>query len=218
MVLLQKWLNSSQDYWQGIALLAQVAPSHPLLPFMRQGNNARNQERLRSAILAIYKPERAKPSPVIPAPAKEKKIQHFNAVYEAAKLEADMAYKAVMNMRAELFAMTRAESWEDVNTPDKVQQRAALAIDVVAGYRRASALYEKANFVLDNGYLPAGHDAVQEEDFSGLKDVHLERAISNLRKNISKRKKMPPTPERIQLIEKHESTLTKLLARWNTLS
>lgn len=142
-------------------------------------------------------------------------------LYDACKKEADKKYKEVMNMRAELFALARMDDFTDVNMPDKVQAREKLAVAVVAGYQQVSKLYDRADYVKQHGRLPHDENSPLgdggEENVDNIPDHLVKQTLDNLRKNYNKIKKREQTPERIALMQKHESTIKNLEARWNLL-
>jgi len=135
-------------------------------------------------------------------------------MYDACKLRADKQYKQTMNERAHLFALAKEDDYEDINTTDKVAQRAKMALSVIQGYQVTSFLYEQADYVKEHGRLP-GDDTVQAaEEYEALADTLVKPTLDALRKNVNKLKKREAIPERLALIQKHEANITKLEARW----
>lgn len=141
------------------------------------------------------------------------------ALYDACKLEADNAYKKVMNTRAVLFKKTEGERWENPNQEHKINDRAPLAIEVVQGFQRVSALYDRAEYVKLHGRLPDVGDPedVEDSEYDHLPDALVKCALDNARKALNKLKKKEPSPERIQLMQQHEKNIKKLENKWRSL-
>ncbi|HVX00351.1 MAG TPA: hypothetical protein VHA52_07950, partial [Candidatus Babeliaceae bacterium] len=137
-------------------------------------------------------------------------------LYEVARHEADIAYKKVMNARAVLFSLAKCEAWEDPNLPDKINQRAPLAIEVVTAYQKASDLYDRANFVNAYGYLP-DQDHTGQQEYTHLQDHLVKLRLDNARKALNKLKAKETTAERIALIQKHEANIRVLEEKWKAL-
>ncbi|MBN8833768.1 MAG: hypothetical protein BGO53_08865 [Sphingobacteriales bacterium 39-19] len=224
------WLNSQRQYLPGIILAGQFCKL-PILDLLRKGESPRNRERLEKIMwdelnrLKEGRPQGIATAP--PAPAKNIKLPnpepvskpvHIGSpIYDAAKLEADKMYRQVMADRAVLFNKASCEAYEDPNTPDRVKSRSKLALDVVEGYRKASALYEKADYIARTGSVP-NTEETHEEDYAALPDIRLKPTISNIQKNLSKLRKREATPERLALIAAHEANLKKLEERWRSLN
>lgn len=141
------------------------------------------------------------------------------ALYDACKLEADNAYKKVMNTRAILFKMTDGEQWENPNQEHKINDRAPLAIEVVQGFQRVSALYDRAEYVKLHGRLPDVGDPeeVEASEYDHSPDALVKLHLDNARKALNKLKKKESSPERIQLMQQHEKNIKKLEIKWRSL-
>lgn len=141
------------------------------------------------------------------------------ALYDACKMEADNAYKKVMNGRAILFKMTEGERWENPNLEHKINDRAPMAIEVVQGFQRVSALYDRAEYVKLHGRLPDVGDPeeVEETEYNHLPDMLVKVNLDNARKALNKLKKKEATPDRIQLMQQHEKNIKKLEIKWRLL-
>jgi hypothetical protein len=135
----------------------------------------------------------------------------------ACKKQADTLYKTIMNKRAELFALGRMDDMTDPNAPDRIEARRQLALDVVTGYEEVSLLYEKADYVKLHGKLPEVKPPEKEPDVEDLPDHLVKQTLDNLRKNYNKIKNREQTPERVALLQKHESNIKKLEERWHSL-
>jgi len=47
------WINSSQDYDQGITILEEIKPNHPLLPILKAAENSWATEKLQEILLTL---------------------------------------------------------------------------------------------------------------------------------------------------------------------
>jgi hypothetical protein len=141
-----------------------------------------------------------------------------NKLYQACKNEANKAYKEAMNLRAELFALTRVEDWQDPNQPDMVAKRSKLAIDVVNKYNHASRLYDDADFAKLYGRLRnPGSDEDEEIDFHSIPDIMVKQTLDNLRKNFNKIKTKEMTARRQLSYDSHVAGIKILTERWHLL-
>jgi len=242
---LRAWLNGTREYNLGASLYFQLGQNKDLKAIFNKGFSPYCYKRLQAELLKIcisLKSE-AKPGHTIenPKPAsivKEEPTVSKNAVpknpdeladnnipptenvnrelYTACKLEADNTYKQAMNYRAVLFSIVPSELYEDPNRPDLVEQRSKLCIRVVNLYNQASDLYDKADFVRINGILP---EVIKNkiDEIDSIPDHLVKSKLDNLRKNYNKTKKREQTPERICLLQKHQSDILKLEKRWLSL-
>lgn len=225
------WFNGSMDYYPGVALAAQFYENKALLLVLQKSDNNRNRQRLKEIMeheftrLSELQPKNNKEVELpekkerCESKTKEKPAQSFEGspVYKSALSEADKAYRQVMAKRTELFLQTRVLEYEDPNTPDKVKIRAQMAIEVVEGYRKASRLYEKANFVQKHGRLPDA-EQTDENELEFLPDFRVQQVLNNARKALSKLKKKPLTTERVALMEVHQNRIKTLEKRWAMLN
>lgn len=145
----------------------------------------------------------------------EKVIAPVNeALYLICKKEADDAYKKVMNKRAVLFSLCSKEDLTDPNTPDRIQAREKLSLEVVREFNDVSKLYERADHVKIHGRLPDADAQENELDVEALPDHLVKPTLDNIRKNVNKIKKRELTAERLALLQKHDENIKKLDARW----
>lgn len=226
---IRAWLNGSRHYPTGVVLYTQAGGDTTLAALFAKGATPYTTKRLEKELLAMVQNVQPAPAPVVPPTSNQQPattIQHPPAdiqppptsnLYAACKAAANKLYKQAMNARAELFALARVENWEDVNEPNKMQQRAKLALEVVALYNKASAEYERAEYVQANGRLPDTDSETGQSEYDLLPDHQVKGALDNLRKNYSKMTKREPTPERVALLEKHLANIKKLEARWQSL-
>lgn len=139
-------------------------------------------------------------------------------LYAAAKAEADAHYKEVMNKRAVLFSMANPDDLSDPNTPDRIQQREKLSLEVAECFKKVSILYDKADYVKQHGRLPNEEDGAGEElNPDNIPEHLVKQTLDNRRKNVNKLKKRPQTPERVALIQKQTEQIKQLEARWRLL-
>lgn len=235
---IRAWLNGTREYYTGVVLYSKMGSDTSLLNLLKKGETPYTADRLLQEMLSIcnelksQKNDPANPvqSPVgVPdneptgnqcAPREgnvHRELHHNPELYVACKALADKTYKEVMNLRAELFALARADDYTDPNTPDKIKAREKLAVIVVLGFQKVSLLYNRADYVKKHGRLPDQNDEQEENDYDALPDHLVKGALDNLRKNVNKMKKREQTPERLALIQKHQSNIQKLETRWRLL-
>ncbi len=233
---LRAWLNGNREYHTGVAIYAMTGSNTALLSLFRKGKSDYNSKRLEEELLSICHSLKSKSdtnaatfqrtTTTIQTKITKLGTQSIATItkpneklYNACKKEADLIYKEAMNLRAELFAMGRSYGFEDVNRPDLVRQRSKMAIDVVVLFNKASKLYDRAVYVKQHGRLPDDtEDNNEENQYDDLPDHLVKKTLDNLRKNYNKIKKRPQTPERIELLQKHEKNIKKLTARWDLLN
>ena len=222
MDVIRLWLNGNKNYYTGLVLFIRYSTNEQLKQLFRSGDTPYNVDRLEKEMNLLVQPKQAEAilpveikSPIITVPAE--KLPAVNEdLYHVAKDMANMAYKEVMNLRAELFALARVENWEDCNRPDKIQQRSKMAIDVVIKYNRTRGLFESADFTRTHGRLETTPED-DGEDYASLPDHLVKQKLDNLRKSRNKLKNRPVTPGRMETLQKHDSNIKKLEARWQLL-
>jgi hypothetical protein len=229
---LQAWLSGKRSYWYGVVLYTYTGDSLQLLNLFKKGESIASLKRLTIELQAIYEAmlsaaagnaegdiiAAVNTSPALPNKDSGATEEPANKeLYTACKTAADNKYKEVMNIRAELFAMSRSTAFDDVNTPDKIEKRAPLAIAVVTGYQEASRLYDVADYVKQHGVLPAGSSLPEETNCENIPDHLVKQSLDNLRKNVNKMKKRTQTPDRVALLQKHQGNIEKLIIRWNNI-
>ncbi len=223
--LITNWLNGSREYFTGVVLYKKLpACNSRLVSLLNDGPTPLSREKLLVAMEQAIKDLQAPPKLTAPKeiakiiePLHEAMINYVHVdnpeLYAACKIEADNLYKEVMNMRAELFAMTKMNDFVDPNLPDRIKAREILSIEVIKKYKQVSLLYDKADHVKKFGRLPYSH--VEEDNGDEeIPDVMVKQQLDNLRKNYNKIKNRPPTPERLELLQKHELSIKNLEARW----
>ncbi|HYC29549.1 MAG TPA: hypothetical protein VEB42_12040 [Chitinophagaceae bacterium] len=234
---LRAWLNGSREWNAGVSLYNQVGDNDALKSLFSKGKTDYCYQRLQEELLKICKQLKTqkyvhitgtvrsdKPDASV-KPIDKVEVERHQPVndhpaanaelYVVCKAEADKTYKEVMNLRAELFALARPDNFSDVNTPDRIEQRSKIALKVAEGFKHVSQLYDRADYVKIHGRLP-DQDAPdgEELDPDGLPDHLVKQTLDNLRKNYNKMKKRQQTPERVALLQTHESNIKKLEARW----
>jgi len=235
---LNNWLNH-KEYFKGVVLYSQCEHNAALLQLLKAGPSPYNisllERELRKELQRLHinaaMKQQGNPAAIKNVVLKElpvalqkpeiitiEETEHVHdAVYQAAKKEADKKYKEAMNLRAQLFALANMNDFLDVNSPDRIEARRQMALDVVRLYNEASRLYEKADYIKSSGKLP---DAVEEEDetdWYAIPDHLVKPQLDNVRKNYNKMKKRSQTPERMVLMQKHEQTIKILSERWDLL-
>lgn len=233
---LREWLNGNREYFLGVGLYAQAGNNIDLLNLFKKGTTPFTTRRLQEELLAIcnhLKEKQNVPTQNTPGPhikqqgntdeaiggRNKPEIEihpHTQAIYNAAKLEADKQYKLVMNMRAELFALAKVDDFVDPNKPDSVLARTKLALAVVQEYQKVGELYDRANYVKINGRLP-DQEADAENEYDLLPDYLVFNKLDLLRKYYNKTKKREPSAENIALLQEQEKNIKKLEARWHLL-
>ena len=225
---LRAWLNSNRNYFTGVALYAELGGNKDLLNVLQHGPNDFRVRRLNEELLSICnKMKSVDPGTKTADPDTRPGTAPVNQLpnkpvnedlYLACKSEADLAYKKVMNDRAVLFALAKesAEDFTDPNMPDKVQAREKLAIDVVIGFQKVSELYDRAAYVKENGRLPETKDQ-SDSEYDNIPDSLVKQQLDNARKAFNKLKVKEPTPERIELMQRHQINIKKLENKWHSL-
>ena len=222
--LLRDWLNSrDKNYYKGVLIFSQLSNDTALLQLFQKSKTDYREKRLLKELNKLYeelKPTHVKPLVLQKFETDEKTVvpeQPANIeLYNSCRAEALKVYKQTMNMRSRLFALASVEEFEYPNLPGSVEARSKLAVEVVVQFNRASALFDRADYVKEHGHLP--YDETEETtNYDALPDHLVKPTLDNLRKNLSKLKRKEPTPERIEKIQKHTKHIEKLLARWHLL-
>jgi len=235
--LVQRWLKSDREYFTGVVIYKKLPGHFPhLLQLLQEGPTEFSRQKLFDAMqmaavtlqsnpehtgvvvrsVQLKKQEEKQVEKVIaevplPAPVNEE-------LYLSAKTEADNLYKKIMNTRAVLFSLSRHELGVDPNFPDKIEERRSMAIEVVAGFREVSKLYDRADYIRRTGKLPDDEQTDTEEgDLSLIPDIRVKQELDNIRKNISKTKRKPTTAERTLKLHKWAADLEILEKRWHLL-
>ena len=191
---LQRWAANGKDYWQGVYLYSNLADHDPAL--LKAFKTRRTDEREKQLIFllsSLIDQSYTEEPKAEPTPAAELKAPD---VYAACKSAADAAYKEVMNARAVLFNLSQ----KNRPTDEEKEQRRVLALQVIKGWKELTELYDKAAYVKEHGRLPTTNEKSSKNNNEAVPDFMVYCQLDNLRKNISKLKKRPPTPERLQLI------------------
>ncbi len=238
--ILRAWLNGTREFYSGVMLYEKLQHNTKLLAlFKTNGKTDWCYSKLQDELLNICNDLKANitpqqlatndkltqltnSKPIISnekdAAAKVQKEPANPELYAICKKEADLLYKQIMNQRALLFAEIKGTIFINVNPPDKIEERGKMAIDIVQSYQKVSELYDKADYVYQNGSLPPEYEVMDNQDkYTSLPDELVKPTLDNLRKNYNKKKKLPPTPERIASIQEHEDNIKKLEIRWHLL-
>jgi len=223
MRVLELWLNGEREYFTGIVLLKKFGAKNDLANTLLSKKNNYNITRLEQEIRKLISPTLPTPAEQPPTPKQiiETEVDNTTCanveLYEVSISEATKAYKEAMNMRAELFALCRVESWEDPNLPNNVQIRSRIAVDVVTKYNYASKLYDRAEHVRKVGRLPDNEEENHVNDYANLPDVMVKQTLDNLRKNYNKIRKREHTAERTALMQRHQANITYLENKWDLI-
>lgn len=239
--ILRKWLNGNRDYFRGAIIFSELSPDKKLAELYLKGPTDYTKKRLPNDLMAIYKAMcQMTEDHVVKIPAKTPshknsvtlhavKIQtglpvettdHAGSeIYKEAKKKADIRYKEVMNLRAELFSICREDVGVNVNSAESINKRCKMAIDIVSGFNEASKMYELADFVLKHGRYPTGSDMEEKEPpvWANVPNAMVKQTLDNMRKNLNKIRKKETTPERSQRIAELESGIAQLEERWRLL-
>lgn len=243
---LRAWLNGKRDYFMGVALFAKLSDNKKLHRLLLNGPTQFNVKRLADELNDIctkmkeetppelrsfpYQgtPEGgtylsecvANPSKIKLQPKAADQEPVNPVLYQSCHQTAKKEYKETMDTRAVLFHLAKVDDYTDVNRDDLVKQRCALALQVVKGYNKASALFEQADYVKINGRLPGDDDDQEEDgknDYDQLPDHLVHYTLDLLRKSYNKLKLKPETPERLQKLQADEKNIKKLELRWDLL-
>ncbi len=221
LALLKIWFNGSRDYHKGVLLFCSLSEDQELKAFFLNNASEYTRRRLSEEMEKLYnamkRPTPAEeqpvppPAPIAPLPPDPPKNPALEVACDQKALQ---LYKQMMNDRAILFNLTKVEGWDDVNKPDLVEQRRVLALRVISTNYEVSQAYDDLAYVREHGNLP---EYVQPETASEISDIELRSAIANLRANLTKLRKRAQTPERVTLIQKHQTKLLELEDRWKQI-
>lgn len=210
---LVSWLNSSHDYSQGVKIFFRLSKNDRLKQQFANGKPAEHSEMLFNELRSIFyalkgiKPvatvvpkKDETPTPVAPQPiAKNPELE------AVCKLEADKAYKQLMNARALLFALCPIENTPNENSIEAMAQREDLAMSVANLQPVVDDLYNRLRYVQKHGKLPDAEPTKTDDIPSN--PILLERKRVNIIKGIHKLKAKEQTPERVALIQESEELL-----------
>jgi len=215
MEQIKAWLNSSKPYAQGLQLYAEFGRDASILRRLHQGENPTNKVLLFNSLKQLLNPVLAKPKPVLtpiiqsPVSVPEISKDKSNPIAEAAKREADLLYKEMMDVRAVLFSLCPLEEEPLENSENAVESRNKLAIRLHELQYDVDNAYDKYRYALEHESLPPtiAHEVIDP--------VRLFQEITNIRKNLSwyKRKK-DQTAEVLSAIKEREERLEKLLKQY----
>lgn len=242
---LRAWLNGTREFNLGVILYYKLGADPVVKSMLSRGKSDYAYERLQTELLIICNELKAKENAKLvtqqPIPEKIKVVQQMpiatpmqepevmphrdpiqekpgsqnSELFDACKLEADKVYKECMNDRAVLRSLIPSGEYDDKNRQDLVDQRCQLALSVLKLHKEASRLYDRADYVRQNGKLP--DDELKEKKPIDVPDHLVKETINNIRKNLSKLKAREKTPARIALIQQHTLDLETLEKRWLSL-
>lgn len=210
------WLNNpNREYQKGLDLLASYHYDQKKLKPLQQRED---RSALFAAVKSLLIPAvKAAPKPVPKSVEPPKPERHAGTDYSAypvviaAKRDADIAYKEMMNKRAILFDLVPVEEAIFENSAELIQERGRLALEVVRLQEKVDELYDRYRFALATGKLPNNPEPIVQT----VDPVLLYQKISNLQKAISKLRKKEPTSDRLALIEVRTTELETLKRQYN---
>lgn len=214
------WLNGRREYHSGAVLYSVYGSNEQLKQLFLNDSSAYNVKRLFEELRSLYyqheESQERKEKKHVPV-VKTKVSSADPDLIAACDTKAKNLYKELMNKRAVLFSLCRSNEWEDENSPEKIKERGKLAFEVLEMNYAVDKAYEELAYVKEHGTLPAKLPPVSEK-YALLPDALVKHEMENLRINIHKTKKKPPTPERIIALKEHEENFKKLQARWDLLN
>lgn len=207
--ILKKWIDGGRDYWKAVYIYSSFPDvNQDLLASFKSGRTDDNA----IAIANLLEAEHARLQSDSLFDKKPAEVPTPGAVVDvlsAAKYEAEVAYKELMNTRSVLFRLANKE----ISTADDMEQRRLLALEVVKSSKVVSALYDKVDYIATHGKLPAAPEPEKKD----IPDFMVYSILDNLRKNVAKLKARPKTPERLQAIAEQILKVEELEMRWKTL-
>lgn len=221
------WLNGKKDYWIGVTIYRWYHPEAAIIPMLLKGPTAFTTKYITDALWAVYRQQKNAGKPEIKAEATPDKPQEpdtakapaadysHTELYQSAREEANRQYKEIMNTRALLFSKVRDPHFiGDHNREDLVKERRPLALAIVKGNKLYTDLYDKADYIRTTGQMPSFPVDQQEEepDLSAMTDPELAHFQENTRKNLSKVKKLKPSPEILNRLQKLEDRMKSIKA------
>lgn len=224
------WINNDRNFEVGLKLAEQAGTNaqmlrnfsiHPkvgkkkLYYLLKELAGLNSREPVAPKVISSQKP---KPC-AIPTPGNtqkgadtpDKSEFENSAIVIAAKRDADVLYKEMMNKRALLFNMCPALESKYENEGGKVKRRVTLTKEVMALDRKVNHAYDRYRFAMQNGYLP------QEKEVSiETPPLLIAPRIANLKKAIRRLKaiKDPLTANQLSSLESKSAELQFLLKQY----
>lgn len=210
-----KWLNSSQKYEDGIRVLRQIGVDEKEIAQIEL-----SKERCKAL---FYRIKNLLPNPktrtTVHRPSTPKTPKNLEPILPysqepvaiAAKREADILFKDMMNKRALLFQMCTVKESPFENEMVQVNKRKKLTTEIIHLDRKVKEAYNKYRFTAEKGYVPETKISTRK----GTPHLLLYKQIKNKRTYISKlQKKENLSSKQMVLLEKHESDLSQLLKEY----
>lgn len=218
---LRAWLNGDRDFNEGKLLYFTVGKNLHLKTLLVQvGKTPISYQMLQEELMDICKQMKAagdgKAASVATIPIAAKETPN-KALYDACLDEAHVKYKEAMNPRAELLRKCQSLRVVNINSPDLIEQRKQLAIDVVSHYTHASLLFDRADYVKQHGKLPEAPEEPKSIPVAALHDCMVFYTLEQYRKNYNKLKSRSKTPERVAMMQRYEGDIKTLEERWHLL-
>ena len=215
------WLNASDNYQAGLALLRQTGYSGFTLTILAMGEDAYNRSRLESELRKWLEQQNIVSVPsLVPASTPEESIVSVVTEFQAsmpkipssappvAVLELRQQTYQLLDERTELKASLRAKM-DEGNSEKAMSERLPKAIRIKQITRLLDELYSRQDFYKQNGYLPTTEDVVDQDDTVTLYNV---RSYVSLYKGKLKKKNLTPEQRQKyqQLLEEYSKQKTHL--------
>lgn len=228
------WLNGNRNYDDGVVLYLQYGRDTALKQQLRGMETATLRSRLFQELKALVKPnainlnytvpketETVQETQKIGTPPAHNLLERnrtdtevadhsTNPVVIAAKREADLLYKQLMDVRARMLWYCPLTEDPLENNPGSMKVRGDLAAEVIRLQYKMDEAYRIHDYARVNGKLPN-----TEPEAPVVEPVKLYQEISNLRKNISRYKRKPSlTAAELSRLQEMEARLPTLLKQY----
>lgn len=217
--LIIRWKKSGKKYDDGVSIYVKYGDNDSLKKLLQKEQTEYCKNRLSEELDLLLNPQQfSGDSNIVTEPISDpvpKNKGENSPVYDSCIQEANKAYKESMNARAVLFSMI-PDGAHDINAPQLVDQRRDLALKTLRYHAMASELYDKADFVKTNGYLPDS-GSNQQTKIQDVHDVMVFYELYNRRKRISRVNQRDKTPENVQESELLRTEIDELEKRWQSL-
>lgn len=170
-----QWLNGDRNYWQGVKLLAQVAPDHALLEVFKAEATPVNRAMLAQAL------KRAKTTFAERQRQQEEAEEHDDGTHLSTHDRARLLNRDLKRKYAERRAASNR--FHDCRNDE---ERATLSDEIKAMIEEINVIRSTLAIFERTGQLPPAPKAEAPKELS---DVELVQAIKRLRTRISNQKK-----------------------------
>jgi uncharacterized protein YifE (UPF0438 family) len=204
MILIERWVNGSQNFIVGRALYNRFGSDDALKTLFAKGESAFAKEKLHHALVKIKEsgkrtPARADVHAFIAMP------KGTDAVLQSIEKEWKPLYQRMNLLRHKL------DQFSTANSPSVQGMCKPICKEILELEQQCMALWKKRDYYEEHGQLPE----VKEEEFVMPEDpVALGKMIETLKKNIRRNKKKakdePSNPLYPALVKKYEDQLQKI--------